>query len=175
MGGLPAAGARLAAVFAATSGWWCWRRHQWPWQRLWPPLARRLRAAAPASRGQARQRSGVRAAACGEDGQLVQVRPALCYKPLPAGTLRCGVRAAADLASGFRLPSKRQLVVVSSALQPLRGGPTFYLEWEGALCAACVLLAWLVVLLHCELACSSLQLMLALRLTVHAVSCILHV
>jgi hypothetical protein len=82
-------------------------------------------------------------------------------KPSPAGAPQRGVRAAADPASGFRLPNKRQLVVVISGLQPLRGGPTFYLEWGGALCAVCVLLAWPVLLLHCELACSSLQLMLA--------------
>jgi hypothetical protein len=123
MGGLPAAGARLAAVFAATFGWRCWRRHRWPWLWPWLLLARRPWTAAPSSRGRARQRSGNRAAACEEDGQLVPARPAL--RPTIAAR-RFIARCQSSSRSGQSLPvtlETGQLVAAISSLQPLREVP----------------------------------------------------
>jgi hypothetical protein len=122
MGGLPAAGVRLAAVFAVTFGWRYWRRHRWPWLWLWLLLARRPWTAASSSRGQARQRSGIRAAACEEDGQSVLARPALRSA---IAARRYTARCQSSSRSSQRLPAvpKRQLVVACSSLQPLREVP----------------------------------------------------
>jgi hypothetical protein len=111
LGGLPAARARLAAVFAVTSGWRYWRRHRWPSLRLWLPLALRLRAAASSSRGRPAS-AAVSGPQRGGGWAVGPCKARFTLQRLPPGAVQRGVRAAADPAS-----------VACSSLQP-HGGPT---------------------------------------------------